>query len=82
MDFQAIAQAKGETLEISKIQLDQGKAKFAAGYVSIPFVWEILGRAGQSCRPPERSPPRFNPRIWIFVKFLRTSASNQWLQEL
>ena len=43
MDFQAIAQAKGETLEISKIQLDQGKAKFAAGYISIPLVWRNLG---------------------------------------
>ena len=43
MDFQAIAQAKGETLEISKIQLDQGKAKFASGYISIPFVWGNLG---------------------------------------
>jgi hypothetical protein len=43
MDFQAIAQAKGETLEISKIQLDQGQAKFAAGYISIPFVWGNLG---------------------------------------
>jgi hypothetical protein len=43
MDFQAIAQAKGETLEISKIQLDQGTAKFAFGYASIPFVWRNLG---------------------------------------
>jgi len=43
MDFQAIAQAKGETLEISKIQLDQGHAKFAVGYVLIPFVWGNLG---------------------------------------
>ncbi len=43
MDFQAIAQAKGETLEISKIQLDQGQAKFAGGYISIPFVWRNLG---------------------------------------
>ncbi len=43
MDFQAIAQAKGETFEISKIQLDQGKAKFASGYISIPFVWGNLG---------------------------------------
>ena len=43
MDFQAIAQAKGETLEISKIQLDQGQAKFAAGYISIPLVWRNLG---------------------------------------
>jgi hypothetical protein len=43
MDFQASAQAKGETLEISKVQLDQGQTKFAAGYVSIPFVWGNLG---------------------------------------
>jgi hypothetical protein len=43
MNFQAIAQAKGETLEISKIQLNQGQAKFAAGYISIPFVWGNLG---------------------------------------
>ena len=43
MDFQAIAQAKGDTLEIDKIQLDQGQARFASGYVSIPFVWRNLG---------------------------------------
>ncbi|PYJ82813.1 MAG: hypothetical protein DME73_04060, partial [Verrucomicrobia bacterium] len=43
MDFQAIAQAKGETLEISKIGLDQGQAKYAGGYISIPFVWKNLG---------------------------------------
>ena len=43
MDFQAIARAKGERLEIGKIQLDQGQAKFASGYVSIPFVWSNLG---------------------------------------
>jgi hypothetical protein len=43
MDFQAIAQAKGDTLEIDKIQLDQGHAKFASGYISIPFVWRNLG---------------------------------------
>jgi hypothetical protein len=43
MDFHAIAQAKGDTLEIDKIQLDQGQARFASGYVSIPFVWRNLG---------------------------------------
>jgi autotransporter translocation and assembly factor TamB len=42
-DFQAIARAKGETLEISKIELDQGEAKYAGGYISIPFVWKNLG---------------------------------------
>jgi len=43
MDFQAIVQAKGDTLEITKIQLDQGQAKYASGYISIPFVWKNLG---------------------------------------
>src|SRR5205814_5558190 len=43
MDFQAIARAKGDTLEISKIQLDQGQAKYAGGYISIPFIWKNLG---------------------------------------
>ena len=43
MDFQANLTAKGETLEISKIQIDQGHAKYAAGYVSLPFIWANLG---------------------------------------
>ena len=43
MDFQAIAQTKGETLEITKIQLDQGQARFASGYISLPLVWGNLG---------------------------------------
>src|SRR5437870_3135645 len=43
MDFQAIAQAKGDTHEIDKLQFNQGLARFASGYVSIPFVWRNLG---------------------------------------
>src|SRR5947209_16881428 len=43
MDFQANLTAKGETLEISKIQVDQGQSKYAAGYVSLPFVWKNIG---------------------------------------
>jgi len=43
MYFQAIVSAKGDTLEISKIELDQGQAKYAGGYISIPFVWKNLG---------------------------------------
>ncbi len=43
MYFQAIARAQGETLEISKIELDQDQAKYAGGYASIPFVWKNLG---------------------------------------
>jgi len=42
-DFQAVAQAKGETIEITRIQLDQGQARFASGYVSFPLVWRHLG---------------------------------------
>ncbi|MFL6539086.1 MAG: hypothetical protein ACJ8JD_13005, partial [Chthoniobacterales bacterium] len=42
-NFSASLTAKGETLEISKIQLDQGQAKYATGYVSLPFVWSNLG---------------------------------------
>src|SRR5206468_2413388 len=43
MDFQANLEAKGATLEISKIQIDQGEAKYANGYVSIPFTWANVG---------------------------------------
>jgi hypothetical protein len=43
MYFQAIAQAKGDTLEISKVELDQEQAKYAGGYILIPFVWKNLG---------------------------------------
>ncbi len=43
MYFQAIARARGDRLEISKVELDQGQAKYAGGYISIPFVWKNLG---------------------------------------
>ncbi|HKP93694.1 MAG TPA: translocation/assembly module TamB domain-containing protein, partial [Chthoniobacterales bacterium] len=43
MDFQAVLTAKDETLEVSKIQIDQGQAKYASGYVSLPFVWRNIG---------------------------------------
>jgi TamB, inner membrane protein subunit of TAM complex/AsmA-like C-terminal region len=43
MDFQAVVSAKDNTLEISKIQLDQGQAKYATGYVSVPFIWKNVG---------------------------------------
>ncbi len=43
MLFQANAEAKGNSLEITNIQIDQGKAKYAAGYVSLPFVWRNIG---------------------------------------
>lgn len=43
MSFQAILTAKDSTLEVSKIQVDQGQAKYASGYVSLPFVWKNIG---------------------------------------
>ena len=43
MSFQAILTAKGSALEITKIQIDQGQAKYASGYVSLPFVWGNIG---------------------------------------
>lgn len=43
MDFQAIAGTRGDTLEISKIQLDQGTTRYAQGYISVPFIWKNLG---------------------------------------
>ena len=51
MDFQAIVSAKGETLEISKIQLDQGQAKYAVGSISIPFIWRNVGTKDQIFPP-------------------------------
>ncbi|MBA2242899.1 MAG: translocation/assembly module TamB domain-containing protein, partial [Chthoniobacterales bacterium] len=43
MIFQAIMQTRGPTLEVSKIEVVQGEAKYASGYLSLPFVWENLG---------------------------------------
>lgn len=43
MSFQASLTAKGEALEVSNIQIDQGQAKYATGYVTLPFVWKNLG---------------------------------------
>src|SRR5438067_6889227 len=43
MAFQAIVSAKGDTLEVSRMQLDQGQAKYASGYASIPFIWRNVG---------------------------------------
>ena len=52
MMFQAIMQAKGSTLEVTKIQVDQGEAKYASGYISVPFVWGNLG-TDRPLMPPE-----------------------------
>ena len=49
--FQAILQAKGSTLAISKIQIDQGKAKYATAYASLPFIWSNLGTDRKTIPP-------------------------------
>jgi autotransporter translocation and assembly factor TamB len=49
--LQAILQAKDSTLEVSKIQIDQGTAKYASAYASIPFTWSSLG-TGRPLVPP------------------------------
>ena len=41
--FQADAQTRDSHLEVSNIQIVQDKAKYANGYVSIPFAWENVG---------------------------------------
>jgi hypothetical protein len=69
MNFQAIAEAKGETLEISKIQLDQGEAKFAAGYISIPFVWRNLGTSAPVCPPNGKVVANFQSENLDIKKF-------------
>lgn len=44
MDFQATLTAHGSELEVSRIQIDQGKARYASGYISLPFVWKNIGK--------------------------------------
>ncbi|MBA3961691.1 MAG: translocation/assembly module TamB domain-containing protein [Chthoniobacterales bacterium] len=43
VSLQSSLQAKGSNLEVSNIQIDQGTAKYAKGYASLPFVWSNLG---------------------------------------
>ncbi len=43
LSFQSSLSAKGETLEISNVQIDQGSAKYATAYAALPFVWGNLG---------------------------------------
>ena len=43
MNLQAVLTAKGSTLEVAQIQIDQGKAKYATGYILLPFVWKNIG---------------------------------------
>lgn len=42
MDFETIVESKEDTLEITKIALNQGQAKYATGYISIPFIWKNI----------------------------------------
>lgn len=51
LSFQAILRAKDSTLEIDKIQIDQGTAKYATAYASLPFVWSNLGTDRETFPP-------------------------------
>ena len=43
VNLEASLEAKGETLEISKIAINQGTAQYATAYAALPFVWRNLG---------------------------------------
>ena len=43
MNCQATLTAKDSTLEVTEIAINQGEAKYASGYVSLPFVWKNIG---------------------------------------
>ncbi len=43
--------AKGDKLEVSNIQIDQGAAKYATGYVALPFTWSNLGTERKTFPP-------------------------------
>lgn len=51
LSLQTSVQAKEGRLEISNLQIDQGKAKYATAYAAIPFYWSHLG-TGQPLFPP------------------------------
>ncbi len=42
-EFHATMETKGPRLEINQIQVNQAKAKYANGYISLPFNWKNLG---------------------------------------
>jgi hypothetical protein len=41
--FQAIGETRNQQLEFSKVEINQGEARYAGGYVAIPFVWQHVG---------------------------------------
>jgi len=51
LSLEAILRAKGDTLEISKIAINQGQAQYATAYAALPFSWSNLG-TGRRIFPP------------------------------
>src|SRR5438105_10655992 len=49
--FYTNLESKGSTLVISKIQIDKGTAKYATGYVSLPFNWSNVGTERRTFPP-------------------------------
>nr|MBA3883731.1 hypothetical protein [Chthoniobacterales bacterium] len=51
MTLQADARTTSSALEVSNIQLDQGQAKYASGYIAVPFIWKNIGSDRQVFDP-------------------------------
>src|SRR5262249_44956529 len=51
LNLQAVLQAKGSQLEVTKIEIDQGAAKYATAYAAVPFTWSNLGTSRPAVPP-------------------------------
>ena len=51
LNLQASVQAGDGRIEVSSLEIDQGKTKWATAYAAIPFYWSHLG-TGQPLFPP------------------------------
>jgi hypothetical protein len=51
LNLQTSVQARNGRIEVSNLEIDQGKEKWATGYAAIPFYWNHLG-TGKPLFPP------------------------------
>jgi hypothetical protein len=51
LNLQTSVQAKNGRIEVSNLEIDQGKTKWATAYAAIPFYWSHLG-TGKPLFPP------------------------------
>ena len=52
LNLEAVVQARDATLELSKIEVSQGRAQYGTAYAAIPFVWNNVG-TGRPLVPPD-----------------------------